>query len=379
MRIAFWTGFDDAVKATDAELDKLVTRGCGALVMQTGSWQLTAARVTALDTSRVVERCAARGIDCYFGIYAANRADAPNSFTNWASDALWANTIVPRIKSLVQVAKAYGCKGIAYDGEEYPDSLGRRMSWADTSPSSATLARQRGTQFMHAVLDGFGPGVRMPVYYFTFPDSFEEYARKANGNTTFDPAKQLHKDFWSGALTVDGVEAVEFWDQWFYKGVGINLKPDGSRWTADEAVADAYARNRAYWAGILDPASLSRMLYGPFTWANGIWGGSTFDDPKDPAFLKAQLLSAYKGDTSYVPVYCNPILFPLDQTFNWTTAGHSPAWDYTAVLRDAAAYEPPITQQQYDAVVAERDAALADALAGRAACADLIAWAGKEN
>jgi hypothetical protein len=349
-KIGMWgINKNDVTAITDAQIAALANRGIGMAVIQTRQLYSAKGRTSrftgnlndpALATSaqyaiqrgirksRLIERLAAKGIQAYFGFQAVNAAiPEPIAIQPWFNETAWTTKAIPDLMNLAAACKAMGCRGIAFDGEEY----GRSRSLWEYPPASVTTTvdatvRRRGRQVMQALADGYGGQLHTIVYYARFPGSFEEASRSCCTSEPVDYRRQVDKDFWLGATQATGWDRIDFWDAYFYKGSGCNqacvtsgLLPAGADpRDSNVTVREAVRRNAAFFhsRGLSD-ATLAKIGFSNFIWIPAGPSRSSSDDALPPATVRNQLLAARdQGTTEFIPVYVNG--GGPTRPFNWT-------------------------------------------------------------
>lgn len=338
-KLLFWTGYSSVFGKTadtqnpryeapsDATFAEMKSRGIDAIVCQTGYFgpEDTIGQ-RAVDVNGA-KRAAVKGVESYLGLYWAPYYDAPIGHrypfgANWDDDAAWA-AARSALTSYGARAKQYGFKGLALDFEDYPGAPGAiPLEWGIGTPRAKI--RQRGAEAMAAMVAGFGPGLELYNYFSNFPGSLEEVER-ANINYW----NGANVDFFIGANTNPDFARWEFFDSWFYKGLG---------WTEADWRAktlDAAARFRTFWqnggsggtaplafAG-LTAAQLLRIAWDAFIWLDGdLSTGRVSDAPMSVANANIALPAARDGNSGrMIPVYANQGLTntagQLDQTFDY--------------------------------------------------------------
>jgi hypothetical protein len=362
-KIGIWgINKDDITKISDAQIAALANRGIGMAIIQTrqlysakgrtgrftGNLSDSALATSAeyaiqrsIRSSRLIERLAAKGIQTYFGFHAVNAAiPEPTAIQPWFDEKAWTTKAIPNLTNLAAACKAMGCKGIAFDGEEYgrSRSLWEYPSGSATATVDATV-RRRGQQVMQALADGYGGQLHAIVYYARFPGSFEEASRRCCTSEPVDYRRELHKDFWLGATQATGWDRIDFWDAYFYKGSGCSLAcvrsgllPAGSDpRDSNVTVREAVRRNAAFFRSRgLSEATLAKIGFSNFIWIPAGPSPSSSDDAQPPATVRNQLLAARdQGTTEFIPVYVNG--GGPTQSFNW--APYEPAMREVAGLR----------------------------------------------
>ena len=246
--ITFWTGADQVVSLTDAQLDAFADMGVGGFVMQTkfltDGWtddpdaNLNRAGKYALQRqirdSRIVQRAAARGIDLYLGFFAANAANDSTPYSDWFDDEGWART-AEKMGGLAGAARMLGFRGIAIDQELYGGKA--RWTWnypgnTHTEAEVRAKAKQRG----RAGDDG-DPG-RLPRgrdrrsttscrrtrgYEFVYEETGSRPYPGAPSTDPFGPRVDI--DFWDGMTSVEGYSAIRQWNFVFGKNWQLGNGP----------------------------------------------------------------------------------------------------------------------------------------------------------
>src|SRR6266511_2336253 len=122
--------------------------------------------------------------------------------------------------------------GFATDSENYrSDSQTWNWNYPGVTQNEASvraLARQRGHEFMDAVLAGF-PNVEIINYRLEVPGSWEEKVQQQVNHVVGIWDKSVFPDFWGGMVDAGGFKSIQFFDPIFYKSWQV-----GSGW--DEAL-----------------------------------------------------------------------------------------------------------------------------------------------
>jgi hypothetical protein len=304
-RLVFWTGCDDIVGLSNAELDQWRSRGVGGFVCVIQrlpglggdqSFRADPKATLAGDSyslqrrirqSKIVERAKARGIKLWLGFYLSNYYNHSTPLENWFDDAAWSKELLPRIGDVAGTAKTLGFAGLAFDEEMYDNGTwdwhfpGNRHS-----PSQVRAqARTRGAQMMRAILRGF-PSVDLIDYGTYFPDGWNALVqREINGDRgAYRDSVQI--DFWDGLTSVRGFGAVRFLDATFYKTPHLS----GATW--DNALVYNTNRSMAYFSRTLEnwAYASSRVNVSPFAWIDGdVENEGSFTAPRPPDYVAEQL------------------------------------------------------------------------------------------
>ncbi len=329
MRMIAWASYEKLVGFTDATLDLWKSRGVDGFVVQTRyldeiggieNWTgdpndpLNVTIIEGADVherqrtlrdNQFAQRCHARGLTAYLGFYLSNYQNLSTPLKVWNDDAGWAQ-IIPIVRGVAGAAKLLGMDGIATDSENYRDDS-QTWNWdypgvTQTEATVRALARQRGRQFMDAVLAGF-PNVEIVNYRLEVPGSWEEKVQQQVNHVVGIWDKSVFPDFWGGIVDAGGFSAIHFFDPIFYKSWQV-----GSGW--DEAldynlkgVRGTLSKRWANW----DYAS-TRFFLSPFAWIDPGPSAGSFDDARPPDYVAAQLNAFHKwGEGNMFGLYTQHI------------------------------------------------------------------------
>jgi hypothetical protein len=308
-RIIFWTGCQDLLAMSDADLARWQGNGVGGFscnihqlyglggnqkftgnLGELGGVEYSLER--RLFESRIAPRATALGMKMYLGFYLSNATNPSTPLAEWFDDATWSNTVLPEVNGLAAAAKALGFSGLAIDQELYPQDDGRRTatwSWdypGNTRPEQAVReqVRQRGTQLMVNILEGF-PNAELLVYGSGFPDTWEELVhREVNGKAhVFDKSVQI--DLWNGLTAVDGFRAIRFINAVFYKTMHVGKSWDNAYTYEYNRLFALLSRRLSNWSTVAD-----RIFESPFVWISA--GATSFEAARPPAHVADQLQAA---------------------------------------------------------------------------------------
>jgi bacillolysin len=250
----WWVNCDELVGTasgggiSDANLDKWKSRGVDGFALEGhhlygagGTQQFTGDasnllsersfdRQRRIRDSRIVERLAERGMKAYYSFYLVNRNNTSTPLANWFDDVAWANTVIPAVRNVAAMAKLYGMAGVGIDAEMYG---GTPATWewdypgygGYTQAQIRAKARQRGREFMQAILQGY-PGAEIFWYRLELPGSWLDYAYKLQGRDYYSAS--VMPDFWDGMSEVPGASAIRFYDHTFFKSTRVS----GVSWDA---------------------------------------------------------------------------------------------------------------------------------------------------
>jgi hypothetical protein len=316
-RMILWTGCDEVVSLSDAELDEWKERGVDGFVCMgdrlrglggtqdfTGDPDADLSGVNyelqrQLRDSRIVERAQARGMKLYLGVKLASYGNTATPLVDWFDDAGWSGQVLPRMRDLAAAASQLGFAGLAFDQELYAQRGGvETATWSWDYPGNThteaevrAQARQRGEQLMATIVGAF-PDVELAVYHFGFPGDWEELVQEqVNGVEAFS-AEMLHIDFWDGMTSVEGYGAIRFWDNTFYKAPHRGTWDNALTYNQN-AVFATLSRGLENW----DYAS-ERVYVSPFSWIDaGPSTESEFDDAQPPDYVREQLLAFRRWGT----------------------------------------------------------------------------------
>lgn len=311
-RMIVWTSCYQVVDLTDEQLDEWRSRGVGGFVCDTlrlralgGDQNLTPQREAALAGSQydlqrsirdshIVARAARRGIDLWLGLLLVNYYNRATPLYDWFDDEGWSTKVVPAIADLAGAARTLGFRGLAFDGELYPQDGGHTTAtWEWNYPGNThseaevrAMVRRRGKQLMQAIVGEF-PGVEIVDYYDThFPESWGELVQQEVNGTAHAFASFVQIDFWDGLTSVSGYGPIRFLDSTFYKTWHVS----GASW--DTALSYNVNRMLAYLSRHLSNWSYAstRINISPFAWIDGdVANEGSFTAPRDPAYVAEQL------------------------------------------------------------------------------------------
>ncbi len=329
-RIVLWTSYEALVGFTDAQFDLWKSRGVDGFVVQTRylremggieQWTgdpndpLSSAPIEGSDVhikqrtlrdNQFVQRCHARGLTVYLGIYLSNYHNLSTPLDVWNDDAGWSQIVIPMVRGAAGAAKLLGMDGIATDSENYrSDSQTWNWDYPGVTQDETTvrgLAHQRGKEFMTAVLAAF-PHVEIINYRIEIPGDWEEKVQRQVNHVVGIWDKSVFPDFWGGMVDVEGFAAIRFLDPIFYKSWQV-----GSGW--DEALAynipgvrGTLSKRWANW----DYAA-PRFFLSPFAWIDPGPSAGSFDDARPPDYVAAQLNAFHRwGEGNMFGLYAQHI------------------------------------------------------------------------
>jgi hypothetical protein len=308
--LILWTGCDDVVELTDAELDRWERRGVDGFVCMVGQLRgmgggrdftgdpnasLAGANYDLqrqLRDSNVVGRAKARGMRMYLGAHLVNYKNTATPLSDWFDDAGWSGQVLPKISQLAGAAKLLGFSGLAFDQELYPQRGGvNTASWnwdypGNTHPEAAVRAkaRQRGRELMDAILGAF-PGAELIAYDVKLPEGWEELVQERVNGVQNAYASRLDIDFWDGISSVRGYRAIRLVDAIFYKSAHIDSWDTALRYNTNR-LASLFSRRISDWR-----YASSRLFVSPFSWIDAGPSPGSFDDARPPAYVREQLLA----------------------------------------------------------------------------------------
>jgi hypothetical protein len=329
--IILWTRWNDLVSLSDAQLDMWKARGIDGFVAQTRYlyqmgglevWTgdpndpLSSAPVEGADVhviqralrdSHFAERCHQRGIAVYLGFYLSNYHNLSTPLKVWDDDAGWNEIVVPEARNVAAAAKLLGMDGIATDSENYrSDSQTWDWKYPGVTHDEATvraLARQRGTAFMKAVLEGF-PNVEIINYRIEIPGDWEEKVQLQVNHVAGVWDKSVFPDFWGGIADAGGFYAIHFFDPIFYKSWQVGSGWDAALSANLAGVRKTLSQRWANW----DYAS-PRFFLSPFAWIDPGPSAGSFDDARPVDYVAAQLTAFHKwGEGNMFGLYAQHIL-----------------------------------------------------------------------
>lgn len=305
-----WASYEKLVGFTDAQLDLWKSRGVDGFVVQTryldeigGSEMWTGDPTESLSgviiegtdvhekqrtlrDNQFAQRCHARGLTVYLGIYLSNYHNLSTPLKVWNDDAGWSQ-IIPIVRGAAGAAKLLGMDGIATDSEMYRDES-QTWNWdypgvTQTEATVRSLARQRGREFMEAVLAGF-PNVEIINYRLEVPGSWEERVQQQVNGVVGVWDKSVFPDFWGGIVDAGGFSAIYFFDPIFYKSWHIRSGWDEALEYNVKGVRQTLSQRWANW----EYAS-PRFFLSPFAWIDPGPSAGSFDDARAPEYVARQL------------------------------------------------------------------------------------------
>jgi hypothetical protein len=303
-----WAGCDTVPSLTDAQLDVWRARGVTGFACSTrqlrglGGSQDWTADVSgdlsgaaydverAIRDSHIVERAARRGMRMYLTFYLANLNNTATPLADWFDDRGWTEAVLPRARELAAAVRALGFVGVGLDQELYAQ-IGNvstaTWNWqypgnTHNEPDVRAKARQRGAQFMQALVTGF-PDLEVLAYATLFPETWEALIQKQVNGTANAYADSVQIDFWDGLTSVDGFRDVQVLDAIFFKSTQIA----GDDWDlalryATNSFFAVASRRFSNWNKVS-----SRVFYSPFGWISE--GSSAFEKARDPDYVARQL------------------------------------------------------------------------------------------
>jgi len=328
-RMILWTRYEDLVTLSDAELDLWKSRGVDGFVIQTryldemGGIEMWTAdpndplnlivegqdvheRQRTLRDNQFAQRCHTRGMTAYLGFDLSNYHNLSTPLKVWDDDAGWTH-IIPIVHGVAGAAKLLGMDGIATDSENYR-SDSQTWNWdypgvTDTEATVRSLARQRGREFMNAVLAGF-PNVEIINYRLEVPGDWEEKVQEQVNHVVGVWDKSVFPDFWGGIVDAGGFSAIHFFDPIFYKSWQV-----GSGWdpALDYNLKGVRATLSKRWAN-WDYAA-TRFFLSPFAWIDPGPSAGSFDDARPPDYVATQLDAFHRwGEGNMFGLYAQHIL-----------------------------------------------------------------------
>ena len=309
-RMIAWASYEKLVGFSDADLDLWKSRGVDGFVVQTryldeigGTEMWTGdpneslsgviiegtdvhVKQRTLRDNQLAQRCHARGLSVYLGIYLSNYHNLSTPLKVWNDDAGW-NQIVPIVRGAAGAAKLLGMDGIATDSEMYRDES-QTWNWdypgaTETEATVRSLARRRGREFMDAVLAGF-PNVEIINYRLEVPGSWEERVQQQVNGVIGVWDKSVFPDFWGGIVDAGGFSAIYFFDPIFYKSWHIRSGWDEALDYNVKGVRQTLSQRWANW----EYAS-PRFFVSPFAWIDPGPSPGSFDDARPPDYVARQL------------------------------------------------------------------------------------------
>lgn len=306
-RMIMWVRCADVVSLSDTQLDMWKSRGVGGFACSVGhlsgmggdqdytgdpnaahTGDNFANQRTFRDTN-IVGRAKSRGMKMYLGVYLTNYFNTKTPLREWSDDRGWSQLVVPKARDLAAGAKLLGFDGITVDQELYPQEGGNTATWVwnypgnqNTEGAVRALAKQRGQQFMAALLQGY-PGIEMLAYDTFLPETWEALVQKeVNGVSTAYQAN-LNIDFLDGLTSVEGYSAIRLVNAVFFKTPHLY----GSSW--DTAMEYEYnqlysllSRRLSNWS-----YASSHVFQSPFAWIDS--GHSSFEQAQSPEYVANQL------------------------------------------------------------------------------------------
>jgi hypothetical protein len=311
-RLIMWTGCDDVIRLSDAELQRWIDRGVDGFVCQTGrldglggdqafsaergaDLQRPDARLQReLLASPAVRRAREGKLLLYLGFYAVNYFNERTPFVDWFDDEGWSQKVLPKVRDLAAAARSMGFSGLAIDQELYPQRRGATTaSWLVRYPGNAhpekavrSAVEERGRELMKTMVHAF-PGLELLAYDTRIPESWSERVQADVNDVPNAWAQDVRIDLWSGLSSAQGYSAIRWFDSIFYKTFHIG----GASWdTALEYNANRIysllSRRFANWS-----YASSRLHLAPFSWVNA--GKRPFERARDPDYV-AQQLDAFR-------------------------------------------------------------------------------------
>ena len=303
-RNVVWSDCDDVVALTDAQLASWQARGVGGFVCMAGwlhsmggehDWapagsvpdgDAYALEHQMIDT-RIIERLKRHGMKAYLGFYATNYWNHTTPFAPWGDDAAWDDQVLPTVRRLATAAHTLGFAGVAMDDELYSQDGGdASATWGWRYPGSGSsqsavraAVRKRGSQLMHALLDGF-PRVEVLAYGVMLPHSWGELVQKRVNDVDFGGRVDI--DLWNGLASVPGYAAIRLADATFYKSPHFGTWDQALRWNLESLYA-YLSRKISNW----DYAS-EHLYVSPFAWIDKGPGGD-WEAARDPSYVADQL------------------------------------------------------------------------------------------
>jgi glucose/arabinose dehydrogenase len=263
-------------------------------------------RQRTLRDNRFTQRCHARGLSVYLGFYLSNYHNLSTPLKVWNDEAGWSQIVVPTVRGIAGAAKLLGMDGIATDSENYhTEDQTWNWNYPGVTQSESTvraLARQRGREWMTAVLAGF-PNVEIINYRLEIPGDWEEKVQQQVNHVVGIWDKSVFPDFWNGIVDTEGFSAIHFFDPIFYKSWQV-----GSGWDAAldynrNGVRATLSKRWANW----NYAS-SRFFISPFAWIDPGPSAGSFDDARPVDYVAAQLAAFHKwGEGNMFGLYAQHV------------------------------------------------------------------------
>jgi len=238
-RVIFWSKAADCAAMTDQQMDAWAGMGidgylCFNQVLSGGTtggekapeWtgdpaaDLSGAQYDLqrrLTASPLVQRAKAGKVKVYLGFYTLNYNNRQTHLSEWFDDPGWDGLTLPKVRDISGAARLLGFAGIALDLENYPQAGSWNWNYPGNTRPEAEVrakARERGVQFMGAVLQGF-PEVDLVAYGAKFPDTWDAVVQAEFRAPGFDDYVQT--EFWDGISSVEGYKAIRFTGELFYK------------------------------------------------------------------------------------------------------------------------------------------------------------------
>jgi glucose/sorbosone dehydrogenase len=329
-RMILWTSYEALIVLSDADLDRWKSRGVDGIVVQTRyldemggieNWTgdpndpLSSTPIEGQDVhikqrtirdSRFVERCHARGLTVYLGFYLSNYHNLSTPLKVWSDDAGWSEIAIPLVRNIAGAAKLLGMDGLATDSEMYR-SEDQTWNWnypgvSQSEAAVRALARQRGREFMTAVLAGF-PHVTIINYRIEIPGDWEERVQLQVNKVAGIWDRSVFPDFWGGMVDVEGFAAIHFLDPIFYKSWHIRSGWDEALEANLKGVRQTLSERWANWN-----YAASRFFLSPFAWIDPGPSAGSFDDARPPDYVAAQLQAFHKwGEGNLFGLYAQHI------------------------------------------------------------------------
>jgi len=328
-RMIAWASYEKLVDFSDATLDLWKSRGVDGFVVQTryldeigGTEMWTGdpneslsgviiegtdvhVRQRTLRDNQFVQRCHARGLTAYLGFYLSNYHNLSTPLKVWNDSAGWSE-IIPIVRGAAGAARLLGMDGIATDSEMYRDES-QTWNWdypgvTQTEATVRSLARQRGREFMDAVLAGF-PNVAIINYRLEVPGSWEEKVQEQVNHVVGVWDKSVFPDFWGGIVDAGGFSAIYFLDPIFYKSWHIRSGWDEALEYNVKGVRQTLSQRWANWA-----YASPRFFLSPFAWIDPGPSPGSFDDARPPDYVATQLNAFHRwGEGNMFGLYTQHI------------------------------------------------------------------------
>ena len=344
-RLIFWAGCERVAALTDEELDFWEESGVDGFVCMVGrlrdfggTQDFTGDPDTSLASeqfelqrslldSRIVERAEKHGMKMYLGAYLSNYNNTATPLADWFDDEGWSQVALPRLGDLAAAANFLGFDGLAFDQELYGQKGGvETATWEWDYPGNAhtedevrEAARERGAQVMDTMLREF-PRAEFAVYNFSFPGGWNELVKEEVNGVEAAADDLLYLDFWDGMTSVEGYEAIRFYDSIFYKTPHVGTWDAALTYGTNQTFA-AFSRGFENWEYASERVHLS-----PFSWLNGGPDeAGEFADARPPEYVSQQLDAFRTWGTG-------------GEFANFVYGGLDPAEyeDYVGAMRDAS-------------------------------------------